>query len=565
MGTDDKKNLIIFGVLSALIFLGWSHFFPAPTPEVTPARKASQEITAPLEVTPVATVVSRASAIAAHARIPMEAPHIKGSISLVGDCLDDVVLTHYRETPAKDAPFVTLLSPAQTKHATYAQMGWLSSDKNLPLPNEKTLWHTSATKLTPDAPVTLSWDNGHGLVFERVISVDKDYLITVTQKVTNNTGAPVHVTPFGLISRQDTPKTDDLFILHEGPVGYANNSLIEYKYEKLKDKGVVTENATGGWMGITDKYWLTALIPDQKRALTIHYSYKEVAGRASYQTDFTDTQGTLASGASLSSTTHLFAGAKVLSLLDQYEAQLNVPHLDKAVDFGWFYLITKPIFYFLTFSYDYMGNFGLAILFLTLLLKLAFLPIANKQYRSMARMKDLQPKVKKLQDRFGDDKMRLNQEMMELYKREKVNPVSGCLPMLIQIPVFFALYKVIYISIEMRQAPFFGWIHDLSIPDPTTIFNLFGLIPWTPPTFLMLGAWPLIMGVTMWIQQKLNPAPADPTQAKVFLIMPIMFTCVCANFPAGLVIYWTWSNILTIAQQAFIMNRAAKLPHANKA
>ncbi|MBA4117305.1 MAG: membrane protein insertase YidC [Candidatus Puniceispirillum sp.] len=565
MGTEDKRNFIIFGVLSVLIFLGWSHFFPAPTPTQAPVQKTAEVQLAPSDASRPVTLVSRGEALQTSARIPIDAPFIKGSIPLTGDRIDDVVLTQYRLSPNKDSPFVTLLSPEQTAHATYAQMGWVASSKSVRVPDEKTQWQTTATKLTSETPITLTWDNGQGLVFERTIAVDKDYLISVTQKVTNNTNAPVHVAPYGQISRQDTPKTDDLFILHEGPVGYMNSSLIEYKYDKLKDKKIVTENTTGGWMGITDKYWLTALIPDQKHALKAHYRYLELGGRPSYQTDYMEDLGVLESGKSLTTTAHLFAGAKVLSLLDSYEDKLGVPHFDKAVDFGWFYLITKPTFYFLTFAYDYLGNFGVAILFLTLLLKLAFLPIANKQYRSMARMKDLQPKVKKLQERYADDKMRLNQEMMELYKREKVNPVSGCLPMLVQIPVFFALYKVIYISIEMRQAPFFGWIHDLSIPDPTTVFNLFGLIPWTPPTFLMLGAWPLIMGLTMWAQQKLNPAPTDPAQAKVFLIMPIMFTYICASFPAGLVIYWTWSNLLTIAQQAFIMSRATKLPHANKA
>ncbi|MCE2951804.1 MAG: membrane protein insertase YidC [Alphaproteobacteria bacterium] len=563
MMSDDKRNLIILVVFSTLILLGWNYLFPVPTPQpakVAEATTKGADAHLPTLAQQVLPPLTRQEALSqnAAARLPIKAPLVSGSLSLVGARFDDVTLSHYHETTAKDSALVTLLSPERTTHPYWAEFGWLSQDRSLALPGPQTKWQTTGTALTPETPVTLTWDNGQGLLFERTIAVDKDYLFTITDKVINHTDRALDVTPYGLIARQGTPKTEDLFILHEGPIGYLSKSLVELKYSKLQDVKTETYKSTEGWMGITDKYWLTALVPDQKSPMTASYRYTETGGVPLYQVDFTGKSLPLAPGASASNTAHFFAGAKVLSLLDGYEAKLGVPHFDLAVDFGWYYLITKPIFHFLTYMYGYFGNFGIAILVLTLLLKLAFFPIANKQYRSMARMRDLQPKVKKLQERFAEDKMRLNQEMMELYKKEKVNPVSGCLPMLIQIPVFFALYKVIYITIEMRHAPFFGWIHDLSVPDPTNLFTLFGLISWTPPSFMMLGAWPILMGLTMWAQQKLNPAPADPAQAKVFMIMPIVFTFILANFPAGLVIYWTWSNLLTIMQQGAIMHLSSQ-------
>ena len=560
MISNENRNLIAMVVASTMILLGWNYFFPstpeAPVKTAQTDRPASAPLEAPAPL--AASVLPRTEALHLQARLPITAPRMEGSLSLMGGRFDDIILRQYHETTSDQSPEVTLLSPERAPHPAYADFGWLVSEKNIDVPSATTLWHTQQTKLSPDSPVTLSWDNGQGLLFERTLTVDQDYLFTVTQKVTNTTDTTLTMTPYGLVARRGTPKTEDLFILHEGPMGYLNKSLVELKYKTLSEDKLVSHDSTGGWLGITDKYWLTAMIPDQKMPMKAHYRYLDDKGTPLYQVDYVGSPVPLTPGATISNTVHLFSGAKVLSLLDSYENTLGVPHFDLAVDFGWFYLITKPIFHFLTYMYGYFGNFGIAILVLTLMLKILFFPIANKQYRSMARMKDIQPKVKKLQERFSEDKMRLNQEMMELYKREKVNPVSGCLPMLLQIPVFFALYKVIYITIEMRHAPFFGWIHDLSAPDPTTLFNLFGLIAWTPPSYLMLGAWPLIMGLTMWGQQKLNPAPADPAQAKVFMLMPIVFTYILASFPAGLVIYWTWSNLLTIAQQGAIMRISSK-------
>jgi YidC/Oxa1 family membrane protein insertase len=554
MEARETRNLIMAIALSLLVFWGWDYFFGKRTnPETT--QKQTQTAAPVPGATPQAPkILTRDQAVAEQAHIEINTPSLKGTMALKGTRIDDLTLKNYRETTAPNSPLVPLLSPANTEQPYYAEFGWVSPHSNVPTPKNDTVWSVEGNStLTPETPVVLKWDNGQGVTFERTISVDKDYMFAIKDRVINNSAQPIEVNAYGTIVRENIPQTSSFFILHEGPIGYLNNELVELKYDELQKNPLKTFNSQGGWLGITDKYWLTALIPDQKVNLTANFRSTPVGSTHRYQADFTGPLTTVAAGQSVEMTNHLFAGAKVLTLLDHYEEVLGIKHFDLAVDFGWFYFLTKPIFYILIFAKGWLGNFGLAILFLTVILKLIFFPLANKSYRSMARMKELQPKITALRERYSDDKLKMNQEVMELYKREKINPMAGCLPMLIQIPVFFALYKVLFVTIEMRQAPFYGWIHDLSAPDPTSLFNLFGLIPWTPPSFLMIGAWPLIMGGTMLLQQKISPPPADPVQARMFMLMPVIFTVMLAQFPAGLVIYWAWNNILTIAQQWTIM------------
>jgi YidC/Oxa1 family membrane protein insertase len=432
------------------------------------------------------------------------------------------------------------------------------------LPDNDTVWTGSADTLSAGHPVTLSWDNGAGLTFQIALSVDDDYMFTVRQSVKNATGAPVKLFPWARIRRDYTPEVAGYYILFEGLLGVVDGTLQETNYAKAKSEGekrngiAYDATSTGGWAGITDKYWLTTLIPDQSIVSTVNFRHISENGDH-YQVDYvTQDPQTVAPGGEAALPSRLFAGAKIVRLLDRYQAEDHIPNFDKAVDFGWFYFLTKPIFYCLDWLNSLLGNFGLAILVFTVFAKAIFFPLANYSYRSMSKMKLLAPKMTALRERFKDEPQRMQQEMMALYRTEKVNPASGCLPMVVQIPVFFSLYKVIFVTIEMRQAPFFGWIHDLSQVDPTNVFNLFGLIPFDPTTispFLHLGAWPLIMGLTMFLQQKLNPPPPDPVQARMFQFMPIIFTFMLARFPAGLVIYWSWNNLLSIAQQWLIMRR----------
>jgi len=483
---------------------------------------------------------------------------------LLGGRIDDLVLNNYREELDPDSPNIVLLRPTQGENPYYAEFGWLGT--GVKLPDANSVWRANGTTLTPKAPVTLSWDNGEGLVFEQTFALDDLYMIQVSQRIRNQTTSPVTMTPYGLVSRTGTPSILGFYILHEGLVGVLNETernvdyqLKEIDYEDLRDDGPQEFTAKGGWLGITDKYWLVALIPDQEEPIKARFISGKRGAVDLYQTDYISQPRSIPAGGSVTVSNRLFAGAKEVKILDRYEEELRVPLFDKAVDFGWFYFLTKPIFYALDWLNTQLGNFGLAILALTVGIKLLFFPLANKSYVSMSKMKLLQPKLVELRERFGEDRQRLNQEMMALYKKEGANPAAGCLPILIQIPVFFSLYKVLFVNIEMRQAPFFGWIHDLSAPDPLGLLTAFGLISWDVPDSLgivNLGIWPIIMGITMFLQQKLNPAPTDPIQAKVFMFMPIMFTFLLAQFPAGLVIYWAWNNILSITQQYVIMRRA---------
>ncbi len=562
----EQRNLLLAIVISLAIIFGFQFVMDRMYPDRDKPVQTTQTTSQSTESVPTPGVqerpeigeIDRTQALAGSPRITIDNASVDGSLALRGGRIDDLRLKRFRATLAADSPQVTLLSPAGSDEPYYATVGWVSTSEDLALPDNKTLWRSDGQVLSTDAPVTLSWDNGNGLVFNRTISIDKDYMFEITQTVTNNGGADVDLYPYSLISRTSPPPVLGFFILHEGPIGVLDNKLEEIDYDELEDDKTIEFPSEGGWIGITDKYWLVSLIPDQQAAETGRFSYSVVDGRKRYQTDMLGTLQQVAPGDSVSVVTHLFAGAKEVELLDAYSEQYGIDKFDRAIDFGWFYFLTKPLFYVLIYINKLVGNFGVAILILTVVIKLLFFPLANKSYRSMSRMKALQPEIMSLRERFGDDKQRLNQEMMGLYKEKKVSPASGCLPIVVQIPVFFALYKVLFVTIEMRHAPFFGWIQDLSAPDPTTVFNLFGLIPFTPPEFLMIGAWPLIMGISMFLQQKLNPQPPDPIQAKVFMFLPIIFTFLLARFPSGLVIYWAWNNVLSIAQQWVIMKNTAK-------
>ena len=574
----ENKNLILAVVLSVAILFVFQFLtqmlYPqrAPVPS-SPETQTSRPIspgTAPPAAVPgsgiappgTETGLAAPSAVQSHAQVLAQTPRIRintpalhGSITLVGGRIDDVTLARYRETLDPDSPEIVLFSPLGSADPYFAETGWVAAGGGAEVPGPSTLWTADNDTLTAGTPVTLSWDNGKGLVFKRTFTVDESYMFTIHQTVENRGADPVSLLPYSLITRHGMPPTSGFFILYEGPLGVFNGTLDEVSYDDVQEKGVVTRQTTGGWIGITDKYWQSIVIPDQKQTITARFVHQRTQDRDQFQVDFVGQQQTLAPGALIESESRLFAGAKVVTLIDHYEAKYGIEKFYLSIDWGWFRFLTRPVFYFLNYLHGLVGNFGVAILLLTVVIKLAFFPLANKSYKAMSQMRKLQPEMMRLKERFGDDRVRLNQEMMALYKREKVNPASGCLPIVVQIPVFFALYKVLFVTIEMRHAPFYGWIRDLSAPDPTSVFNLFGLIPWNPPLFLMLGAWPLIMGVTMYLQQKLNPQPPDPIQAKMFAILPVVFTFMLAHFPAGLVIYWTWNNILSIIQQWVIMRR----------
>jgi len=563
----DQKRLFLAIAMSLAILLGYQYFVAPhlPQPPVAPVQTAATP-TATANAAPMA--VSGPPVPKVVPRVNIDAPRLRGSISLLGARLDDVVLTDYRETLAPDSPFVRVLQPRSEDHPYYVQYGWTAaSGETVKLPDNDTTWTASADTLTTKTPVTLSWDNGAGLTFKIEMAIDNDYLFTVKQSVTNNSGQPVKLLPWSRIRRDYKPQVAGYYVLFEGLYGVADGTLKEMKYDDTKSEGdkkgglAFEYTGAGGWAGITDKYWLAALIPDQTVPQTVNFRHIDDHGDR-YQVDYlTQEPETVAPGATSTLGSHVFAGAKIVHLLDRYQDELGLPHFDKAVDFGWFYFLTKPIFFAIDYLYGLIGNFGLAIMVFTVFAKAVFFPLANYSYRSMSKMKLLAPKVAALKERFKDDPQKMQQEMMGLYKAEKVNPASGCLPMFVQIPVFFSLYKVIFVTIEMRQAPFFGWIHDLSVVDPTNIFNLFGLIPFDPTTlpgighWLHLGVWPVIMGITMFCQQLLNPPPPDPVQARLFKFMPILFTFMMGNFPAGLVIYWSWNNTLSIGQQWLIMRR----------
>lgn len=593
--TDENRNFILAAVLCVAVLVGWQYFFVTP-PEpgtVTGAEQAAQVDpaatpapagtagSAPVPDTsgrpqvdeqvggaglPAAAsaVLPRAIALEQSPRVTLDSPSVDGSISLTGARIDDLQLKNYRQTVDPTSPEIVLLSPRGSENPYYAEFGWTApASANVKLPGGDTVWtQDTPGMLTPTTPITLSYDNGAGLTFRKTISIDDDYMFTVEQSVDNSTAADIALYPYGLVARTGTPQTEGIWILHEGLIGYFPDAdgLQELDYDDLQETGAIRSRTTGGWLGITDKYWMTALIPDQSTQSRMSFSDTPVRGQDVYQADYLRDAVIVPAGGTTSVTDRLFAGAKVVRIIDGYEGTYGIESFELAIDWGWFYFFTKPLFLALLYIQGMVGNFGVAIIIITVLIKLAFFPLANTSYVAMSKMKKVQPEMMKLRERFADDKQRQQQELMELYRREKVNPLAGCLPILIQIPVFFALYKVLFVTIEMRHAPFFGWISDLSAQDPTSVFNLFGLIPFDPPSFLLIGIWPILMGITMYLQMKMNPAPTDEIQQQIFRWMPIIFTFVLATFPAGLVIYWTFNNAFSILQQWVIMRRQGVSP-----
>ena len=579
----ENRNMILAISLSMAVLFGWQVFVVGPelekeaalqqaiaeqeaadaandAPQVDPDAIAAAAGSASGEIT-----VSEAAPQMSAPRIIIDAPLVSGSISLAGLRIDDIMLKAYQETQDPGSDNIQFLLKTDSETPFFAEFGWAAAEATQPMPKADTLWTASAMVLSPGAPVTLSWDNGNGLTFRRSLAINDDYMITVEDSVESRLATPVTLFPYGLVRRHGTPPTTGIYILHEGALGVFDETLREEDYGDMRDAddGVseIRPETSGGWIGFTDKYWLAALVPDQKAKM--NFAFKSLAGPADrYQVDYIASEPTiLAAGGAVSSQTRLFAGAKKVSLLDGYAEELGIANFDLAIDFGWFYFLTKPFFYAINWLNGLLGNFGLAVLAFTIVVKLVFYPLANKSYRSMGKMRVLAPKVQEIRERHSEDRMAMNQAMMALYKEEKVNPAAGCLPVLLQIPVFFALYKVLFVTIEMRHAPFFGWITDLSAPDPTSVFNLFGLMPFSVdflPPFLQLGAWPIMMGLSMWLQMRLNPTPPDPVQARIFQFMPIIFTFLLATFPAGLVIYWTWNNLLSMAQQWYIIRSIEK-------
>jgi YidC/Oxa1 family membrane protein insertase len=576
----EQRNLLLAIVLSVGILIGFQYLFekvrpvppPAPTPSTATAPSTPAPGSAALGVAALAPAATggapaapapetREAAIAGQKRVRINTPRLHGSIALSGGRIDDLTLADYHDTVDPKSPEVVLLWPTGTKEPYFAEFGWVPETDGVKVPGPDTQWAAAGGPLTPDSPVTLSWDNGAGLVFTRIITIDKNYMFTVRDAVRNTGSAPVSLLPYALITRTGTPQVAGYYILHEGMIGELEGSLREVKYSSLDPGKPIDYASTGGWLGFTDKYWLAALIPPQNEAIKARFTHRIEGGIDRYQTDLLGPAVTVPADGTAARSTRFFAGAKELNLLLAY-AHTGIRNFDLAIDFGYFWFLTKPIFQILQFFFELLGNFGLAILLLTLIIKLLFFPLANKSYSAMSKMKLLQPEMQKIRERFPEDKARQQQEIMAMYKKVGANPLAGCLPIVIQIPVFFSLYKVLFVTIEMRHAPFFGWIHDLSAPDPTSFANLFGLLPFSPQAvpmigpMLMIGAWPLLMGVTMYLQQKLNPQPVDPIQARMFMLLPIVFTYMLSAFPAGLVIYWAWNNLLSIAQQWTIMRRA---------
>lgn len=587
----DNKNLIIAMALSVLILVVWQFFVVGP--QIERQRQAAEQaqqttaseqtnVPAPAAGTPDSTTgqsqspsvaagaasqapVSREQALQQETRIAIDTPKLSGSISLTGARIDDLRLRDYHETVDPESPTIVLFSPDGTQNAYFGQYGWSNPDgQNATLPDPSTVWTQNGSgALTPDQPLELSWDNGEGLVFYKRISIDENYMLQISQSVENKGNDAISLSPYALLARTGEPETTGFFILHEGLIGViGEEGLQEIDYSDLAEAEngtILPGKATQGWLGITDKYWAATLIPANGVSFTPRYYFKNFNDSNDrndlYQTDYVVDPMKIAPGETAQYESHLFAGAKINSLLQGYSDTLSIQQFDLLIDWGWFHFITKPMFYMIDWFYHLVGNFGVAILLSTVVIKIIFFPLANKSYVSMSRMKLVQPQMTEIREQYKDDRAAQQKALMELYKKEKINPLAGCLPMLIQIPVFFSLYKVLFVTIEMRHAPFFGWIQDLSAPDPTSIFNLFGLIPWEPPLFLLIGVWPLIMGFTMFIQMKMNPTPTEPAQQMIFNWMPVIFTFMLATFPAGLVIYWAWNNALSILQQYVIMRR----------
>lgn len=559
---EEMRGLFLAIVLSIVAIFITNRFFPGKT---VPAAAPAVTEEAPLPQTPLpqekikadeliaaadtAEIMASAEAVRQDSRIHIKNASLTGSIRVKGARFDNLLLEKYKQTLENNSPDVELFAPAKTAAPYYAEFGWLSSDSSLRMPDHNTVWTVRGGELTPETPVVLEWNNGQGLKFIRKISLDADYMFNIQQDVENDTGRTVTLYPYGLINRKTENANPSASVVHEGLISVVDNNLKEIKYKDLIDEKAKEFKTAQGWAGFSDRYWFTAFILEGQNQNTVKFS---ATGKQNFQTDYVGAPVTAAPGSVASNSVKLFAGAKEIKLLDKYTQSLNIPKFDLAVDFGWYYFLTKPFFYILDFLYNFIGNMGWAILLFAALLRLVMFPIANKSYDSMSKMKKIQPKIKELQERYGNDKMKLQQETLEMYRREKINPAAGCLPMFIQIPVFFSLYKVLNIAIEIRHAPFIGWIKDLSAPDPLVLSTI---LHFPVPSLLDIGVWPIIMGITMYVQQKLNPVPTNKDQARMFALMPLIFTFMLGHFASGLVIYWTLSNILSIIQQKAIMRK----------
>ena len=551
----DSKNVIAAIALSSAVIVLYSLFF---VPEQTTIKQNSLEKnkleqntdTPSLEQKETITEISRDEALKENQRIKFENDSIIGSISLKGAAIDDLTFKNYN-TALNSNEKVTLLGPRNIENGYLIESGFVTSDKNIDIPNSESVWSVvDNNKLTYQSPIKLIWNNEQGISFEKEISLDDEYLFTIKQRVINNTEKEFDFYSYGQIIRNKIPEISNFYILHEGLIATLDDELIEEDYDDIQEKKF-SRTAQKGWLGIGDKYWITSLIPQREKEFKTTFDYKK-----KFRANFITTEPlSLSANSKIEEHLQIIIAAKRVDVIDGYAKSLNIDKFDLVIDWGFLYFITKPLFFGIDYFFKLLGNYGLAIIAITICIRLAFFPLANFSFRSMAKMKALQPEMTRLKELHKNDKMKLQQEMMALYKKEKVNPMSGCLPILVQIPVFFALYKVLFVTIEMRHMPFYGWIHDLSERDPTSLFNLFGLLPYDVPSFLVIGAWPVAMGVSMWIQQKLNPAPTDPMQAKIFMFFPLFLTVILAPFPSGLVIYWTVNNVLTMAQQLFIMKR----------
>ena len=551
----DTKNVIAAITLSSAIIILWSLFMipdqPPKNQEFSKKDKIEQNTDTPsLEQKETLVKISRDEALKQSERIKFENNNIIGSISLKGASIDDLTFKNYK-VDLNEEEKVTLLGPRNIDQGYLIESGFVTTDKNIDIPNSETVWSIiDNNKLTDKTPIKLSWTNDQGITFEKQLSLDDKYLFTINQKVINETEKKYDFYSYGQIIRNEIPEIIDFLILHEGLIATLDDELIEEDYDDIQENKF-SRVAKKGWLGIGDKYWITSLIPPRNKEFKTTFDYKE-----KFRANFIATEPlTLNAKSFVEEELQIIVAAKRVDVIDGYADSLKIDKFDLVIDWGFLYFITKPLFYGIDYFFKLLGNYGLAIIAITICIRLAFFPLANFSFRSMAKMKALQPEMVRLKELHKNDKMKLQQEMMALYKKEKVNPMSGCLPILVQIPVFFALYKVLFVTIEMRQMPFYGWIQDLSERDPTSIFNLFGLLPYDVPSFLVIGAWPVAMGVSMWVQQKLNPAPTDAMQAKIFMFFPLFLTVILAPFPSGLVIYWTVNNILTMAQQIFIMKR----------